>query len=434
MIRELTVDVPQYNEMIGHLQTAVTAEEQEGVLNDIVASFMRVVEKRVLGKTYVSFDIPMLDVDTYFGVPATTSEVDTIPTLEETYHDRMREVARETIKTMTPKFNPKGPDRFEVFMMGAVRHALRTFMEGLGGENPEFSTLHYIYLLQHKPTADEAERLNQWIVSKNERLIVKYIRRYYATYIKNHMDDMMQCGRMAMLEKSGSYSFYKRGKDGLPYHFSTYITSYIVNALKEYLCQHAELTQHYVGRYKKLNQTLEHLANIGIENPTLEEIAKVMGVGIAAVQEALSVKAHLNPVSIEGDEKDKNLSDPYTTSPEYLFERTEMEEEIHDAIKQLSDDQRKVVEAIYFSGDSNRTFPEVSRMLNMDVVRVRRLHNQAKREMEYSLSVLGYSSSAKRRALENAADSLDIEFVLSADAVEANLELAMSADVLDPLF
>jgi len=84
------------------------------------------------------------------------------------------------------------------------------------------------------------------------------------------------------------------------------------------------ITPHYAAPNQAAQaRPLKKLGREGIDNPTLDMLAEEMGVGVDAVQRAYELSCQVNPISIEGDEKDKNICDSYRNSPDAIYERKE---------------------------------------------------------------------------------------------------------------
>lgn len=371
----------------------VSAKQSES-LNDpsisaaVIAMTMPAVE-RVLEKTYPSFGA---------------------------FYGDMVAVASRAIWKNALLYDTESDESFSVYMTPHIRKSIREYV----------STMQTTDLLSVYQRATESEQaaIMEWVVANNERLVLHVINRHYSSYRHNHLDDMMQQGRMALFTNAPKFDPAKN------YSFSTFITPYILDAIKTYICEVHDISPHYAVQFKKYMRARERLRKAGFENPTMDQIANEMGVGLDAVQKVFGIANRMNPISIEGDEKDKRLSDPYTDSPDKIVENQEFKRDIQRAINRLPKDQQDVVRATFFSDDrKDASLIAVSQMLGMDVSRVRKLLNKSRRELQYVPELRGYNMSREQRDLEDYTDSLMIDFVLPADAVEANLDIAMSLDL-----
>lgn len=373
------------------------ADEQDAkLIADCIAAQCEDVVQRVINRRYPSF---------------------------AEYHETMRTIGADAIRKNASQYSPRDKEPFKTFIMPFVRQALREFVYGLGT----------VPLLKQYAvsTGSERDMIIEMVVEQNERLVMHEIEKYYSSYKGQHMEDMLQCGRMAIFLYSPKFDFNKiNPKTGEPFSYSTFIAPYILDAIKNYICSTHNITPHYAVQTKKWHAAVDKLKKSGIENPTMDQIADAMGVGIDAAQKTYSVICRMNLISIEGDEKDKQLTDSYSSSPDLLVEQEEFKETVHRAILKLSKDEQQVVFETYFSHPGKEaSMVEVGRKLHMDVPRVRRLLNKAKRELYYSVELSGITTSHEQRNLEEYTDDIIIDFVLPSDAVEANLGIAMSLDV-----
>ena len=121
-----------------------------------------------------------------------------------------------------------------------------------------------------------------------------------------------------------------------------------------------------------------------------------------SAQKVYNISCRLNTLSIDGDEKDRSMEDPYTESPDKIFETKEFKESVQRAINRLSPDQQAVIRETYFSDEKkDASMNTVSRRLGMDVSRVRRLLNQAKRDLLYAPELRDYTMSRMQMDLED---------------------------------
>lgn len=264
--------------------------------------------------------------------------------------------------------------------------------------------------------------MNQ-IVMGNDNLIIHIINKFFFSYKSKHMEDMRQEGREALFRHVVNYD-ETRGK------FSTYITPYIIDAIKNYVCSMHEISTHYASQLKRYHKALAALSQRSIENPTLGDIADEMEVGLDAAQRVMEIAQHLNPISLEGDEKDKELTSAYSSSPDAVYEQKEFHERIGKAIASLSEAERTVIKLSYFSDKSGKEVPlaDIASTMGKDVSAVRRLKNLALRKLQESPYLADFSASKQRRKLEDYAEGLQISFAIPASVVDCNISIALSLE------
>ena len=378
---------------------SASAKEREEILDRIVEDAKPFVE-RIINKRYPSFG---------------------------EFHEAMLEVGSKAVRENALRYKTSSDEVFAAFITPFIRQAISEYAYAR-------PTIELLGVYAHA-TPDEQSRIMEVVVETNKRLVNHVINKYYFSYRHNHQDDMMQQGCMAIFTHAPNFDIKKRNpKNDQPYSFSTYIIPYILDGIKTYVCSTHNISPHYAVQIKKFHAAIERLKTAGENDPTLDQIANEMGVGLDAAQKVYGVACRLNTISIDGDEKEKRLFDPYSNAPDTIFEQEELKRSIHRAIDSLPEDERAVILATFFDGDKETPLIEVARRLNMDVPRVRRLLNKAKRELGDSIELRDFSQSPEQRALENYTDALVVDFVLPTDAVEANLEIALTIDLDDELF
>lgn len=272
-------------------------------------------------------------------------------------------------------------------------------------------------------TPRERELAMEQIITQNDNLILHLINKYYSSYRHRYIEDMRQEGREAMFLHATDYDPEK----GM---FSTFITPYIIDAIKTYICSIHGISTHYSGQIKRFNKAIEVLRRRGIEHPTFGDIAEEMGVGIDAVQRVHEIVNHMNPISIEGDEKDKELTSPYDSSPDTIYEREEEIRSVSEAVNSLPSNERKVIMELFFRDSGNRETPliDVANRLNMDVSTVRRLKNLALHHLQEARQLSDHKVTKNRRKLNDFSQGLCISFTIPAEVVNADIEIALSLD------
>lgn len=295
----------------------------------------------------------------------------------------------------------------------------------------ELSTEDLVRLLRNGSDREQQYAMEA-IVVNNEKLVSHLIKKYYPSYRHNYMEDLMNVGREALFLHAPDFDPDLINPDsGKPYRFSTYITPYIINALKLSTCDVHGITPHYAAQIKRLKRAIEKLSREGIDNPTLDMLAEEMGVGVDAVQRAYELSCQVNPISIEGDEKDKSICDSYRNSPDVIYERKEFVEAVERAVKKLPPDEYKVVECSYLSSSDAKEVPltVVARKLGMDITTVRRLKNMAMRRLQQDKSLKAYVNGRSRyQGMDDFIESMEINFVISDASVNMNLDIAMGID------
>jgi len=286
-------------------------------------------------------------------------------------------------------------------------------------ESMSTSELVEIYKMGSDREKDLAMEL---IIVKNDNLVFHIINTWFPSYVHSYIDDMRQEGRQAIFLHAADFDPEKGT-------FSTFITPYIKDAIKMFICGVHGISTHYSAQIKRYRKAIHALEQRGIENPTFGDIAEEMGVGLDAVQRVHEVALRMNPISIEGDDKDKELCSAFTSSPDVLYEHEEFKNTIADAINSLPKEERAVILESFFSESGKETtLIDVAHRLHSDVSTVRRLKNRALRRLQDCYQLSDYGVSRKRRQIDDFGQSLTITFSLPPKVVDTNISIALSLD------
>lgn len=276
-------------------------------------------------------------------------------------------------------------------------------------------------------TPSEQEDAATAIIENNVGLVVSCIKKHYPTYMARYMDDMLQEGKMAIFIH---FKDYDKSKS----EFSTFIIRYILDALKNYICEIHNTTPHYLKRYKDITDAVEELRNRGIENPDFGTISEQLGIGIPALQRAISVSNNANTVSIDSGNWVEREGE-FSVSPEDIVEKKVMQETVRKAIEELSKGEAEVIKVAWFTSNSNFKkgdkaipLPEVARILNMSVTDVRRYYNSGMRHLENSERLRNYDCKVSdgRLAMEKYLNSLTVQFGMDDDSVNLNVDFVLN--------
>lgn len=289
----------------------------------------------------------------------------------------------------------------------------------------ELETMKMPELIARYKLGTEAERalIVTKVIMDNDKLITHLLKKHFPSYIKGHYDDMCQEGRIAISQHFADFQ-PEKGK------FSTYISTYILEAFKWYICSLHGISSHYFTQLKRLNQAIAELNARGYKDITADLIAEEMGVGLDAVLAVMAIRDRINHISIEGDEKEKTLFSGEILGPEEQFERDEEVEALRSAVRRLPPKERRVIIASYLN-EEERELPlrDVSRKLDMDVTTVRRLKNRALRQLKRDDILTGHFGGSRDCEVSDFADALTIDFVISRSTVDENLEIAFDIDI-----
>ncbi len=218
------------------------------------------------------------------------------------------------------------------------------------------------------------QKARRELAEGNLRLVVSIAKRYRSRGLP--FSDLIQEGNRGLMRAVDKY------EHRLNYKFGTYATWWIRQGITRALADHARTIRvpcHQVGTLAAVERVRGELSIQQGREPTVEEIAAVIGVTAEETQSLRTVARH--PVSLHeplgGDGEralEDFLDDPDATNPGKAVDQHLLRERIAEVLRSLTPREREVIELRFGLRDGQpRTLEEVARAYGITRERIRQI-------------------------------------------------------------
>jgi RNA polymerase primary sigma factor len=260
-------------------------------------------------------------------------------------------------------------------MIDEVRDATGLYLTDIGSR-PLLTAEEEHRMAMRMKAGDEQARGQ--FVEANLKLVVSVAKRYQGRGLA--LEDLIQEGNFGLLRAVEKFDA-TRG-----YKFSTYAFWWIRQAITRAIADQGRIIRLPVHlgdkltRLKRVNHRLQQ--ELGRE-PTLEELAEHMGIGVERVSELL--KATLVPMSLDlplHEDQELDLSDVLEDStvpaPPDIASHLALKELVEEMLEQLTERERAVLSLRYGLVDGQgRTLSEVGHTFHVTRERIRQIEARA---------------------------------------------------------
>jgi len=238
----------------------------------------------------------------------------------------------------------------------------------------------------------------QTMIERNLRLVVSIARHY--THRGVALPDLIEEGNLGLIHALEKFD-PERG-----FRFTTYATWWIRQSIERAIMNQSRtirLPAHVVKELNVVLRALRHLethAPAGGHDPSLEDVAHLLGKPVADVERLLGHQEHIMSLDAPID-RDSGLTvadgiaDDDARAPELLLHDSAIESSVAGWLAELNPRQRLVIERRYgLDGNEVTTLEDLAAEIGVTRERVRQIQSEALEKLRAKLERRGYTRDA----------------------------------------
>jgi RNA polymerase nonessential primary-like sigma factor len=238
----------------------------------------------------------------------------------------------------------------------------------------------------------------QTMIERNLRLVVSIARHY--THRGVALPDLIEEGNLGLIHALEKFD-PERG-----FRFTTYATWWIRQSIERAIMNQSRtirLPAHVVKELNVVLRALRHLethAPAGAHDPSLEDVAHLLGKPVADVERLLRHQEHMLSLDAPIDRESgltvaDGIADDEARAPELLLHDSAIESSVAGWLAELNARQRLVIERRYgLNGCEVSTLEDLAAEIGVTRERVRQIQSEALDKLRAKLERRGYTRDA----------------------------------------
>jgi RNA polymerase primary sigma factor len=235
-----------------------------------------------------------------------------------------------------------------------------------------------------EPVMQDGVLAREHLIKANTRLVVSIAKRYMGRGVP--FLDLIQEGNLGLMKAVEKYD-YHRG-----FRFSTYATWWIRQTISRAIADQARTIRvpvHMIDRIRQLYKSTHELEQKLGRQPTVEELARAVGLTVQKVQWIMKVS--WLPLSLEspvGDDEDSELGmfieDDFSPTPLQSAYQSMLKDKLEEVLSTLTPREARVLSLRFGLDDGNiYTLEEVGQKFGLTRERIRQIEGKALRRLRH---------------------------------------------------